>query len=245
MSGIDIEAAHEEVLAALRAIGNPRRGEAVQRDRGSALQHLGIGFPALRARVKQGFSFSTQPAGEVLAAWDALWQRSPVGDVLFAALVHHEPVVRKQVPPGLWPVLRGWHARVDNWCHADMLAGLYSRLLQARFDEVYPQLQAWNAAPGEWQRRLSITSLVHYTGKNAVFLPPAPMLPLLTACVDDPRPSVQMALGWVLRELGRVHPHEAAAFLRQHGPRMSAKARARAGVAGSFTASQSATSPST
>lgn len=236
MSGADFADAHDEVLAALRAIGNPRRGEAVQRDRGSALQHLGIGFPALRVRVKQGFSFSKRPAGEVLAVWDALWQRSPVGDVLFAALAHYEPVVRKQVPPTLWPVLRGWNERVDNWCHADMLAGLYSRMLQAQFDAVYPQLQAWNAAPGEWQRRLSITSLVHYTGKNAVFLAPEPILPLLAACVHDPRPSVQMALGWVLRELGRAYPREAAAFLKQHGPRMSAKARARA---------QSATSPST
>jgi 3-methyladenine DNA glycosylase AlkD len=240
VNGVEFEAAHGEVLAALQAIGNPRRGEAVQRDRGSALQHLGIGFPALRARVKQGFSFSKRPAEEVLAVWDALWQRSPVGDVLFAALAHYEPVVRKQVPLALWPVLRGWHARVDNWCHADMLAGLYSRLLEARFDEVYPQLQRWNAAPGEWQRRLSITSLVHYTGKNAVFLPPAPMLPLLAACVDDARPSVQMALGWVLRELGRAHPREAAVFLQQHGPRMSAKARARAAAK-----DQAATSPST
>jgi 3-methyladenine DNA glycosylase AlkD len=240
VSAVDFEAAHDEVLAALQAIGNPRRGEAVQRDRGSALLHLGIGFPALRARVKQGFSFSKRPEGEVLAVWDALWRRSPVGDVLFAALVHCEPVVRKRVQPGLWPVLRVWNERVDNWCHADMLAGLYSRVLQAQFDEVYPQLQAWNAAPGEWQRRLSITSLVHYTGKNAVFLAPAPMLPLLAACADDPRPSVQMALGWVLRELGRVYPCEAAAFLRQHGARMIAKARARAGIG-----SQAATSPST
>jgi 3-methyladenine DNA glycosylase AlkD len=236
VSSVDFAAAHDEVLAALQAIGNPRRGEAVQRDRGSALQHLGIGFPALRARVKQGFSFSKRPASEVLAVWDALWQRSPVGDVLFSALARYEPVVRKQVPPGLWLVLRGWHRRVDNWCHADMLAGLYSRMLQAQFDEVYPQLQAWNAAPGEWQRRLSITSLVHYTGKNAVFLAPDAMLPLLAACVGDPRPSVQMALGWVLRELGRVYPREAAVFLQQHGPRMIAKARARA---------QAATSPST
>ena len=49
---------HDEVLAALAAIGNPRRGEAIRLDRGSELQYLGIGFPALRARVKQGFSFS-------------------------------------------------------------------------------------------------------------------------------------------------------------------------------------------
>lgn len=49
---------HDEVLAALRRIGNPRLGAAIARDRGSSMEHLGIRFPALRKRVKEGFSFS-------------------------------------------------------------------------------------------------------------------------------------------------------------------------------------------
>ena len=53
----DLDRYHQEVLAALRKIGDPRYGAAVARDRGSSLDHLGISFPALRARVKQGFSF--------------------------------------------------------------------------------------------------------------------------------------------------------------------------------------------
>ncbi|MBK9780127.1 MAG: hypothetical protein IPP55_08755 [Anaerolineales bacterium] len=48
---------HSEVVKALTAIGNPAFGKAVQQDRGSKLKHLGIKFPALRRRVKQGFSF--------------------------------------------------------------------------------------------------------------------------------------------------------------------------------------------
>jgi 3-methyladenine DNA glycosylase AlkD len=223
-----IKAQHDEVVAALKAIGNPKRGAAVQADRGSALEHLGIGFPALRARVKQGFSFSKRPEAEVLAIWDALWRSSPYGDVLFAAIEHYAPLVRKRVPDGLWPVLRGWSAQVDNWCHADALAGLYSRVLEAHFDEVYPQLQAWNIERSEWLRRLSLTSLIHYSGKNAVFLAPAQMLPLLAACVDDHRRYVELAVGWVLRELGRVHPGEVEAFVRTHAAAMSAAAFTRA-----------------
>jgi hypothetical protein len=224
----ECQALHDEVLAALRAIGNPARGQAVQHDRGSALPHLGIGFPALRARVKQGFSFSRRPEPELIAVWDALWHHTPYGDVMFAALAQWEPVVRKRVPEGLWPVLAGWSTRIDNWCHADMLAGLISRVLEQRLDAVMPQLRQWNRAPGEWQRRLSITSLIHYSGKNAVFLEPAQMLPLLQACVADHRHGVQTALGWVLRELGQRHPPVMLGWLQAHAQRMGAVALARA-----------------
>ncbi len=219
---------HDEVAAALTAIGNPALGEAIRRDRGSGLQYLGIRFPALRARVKQGFSFSPLPEAQVLEIWDALWRTSPYGDVLFAALEHYAPIVRKQVPPGYWPVLRGWSERVDNWCHSDMLSGIYARVLQARFGEVYPQLQAWNVSQNEWLRRLSLTSLIHYSGKHAVFLPPEQMLPLLANCAADHRKVVELALGWVLREVGHVYPDEAAAFLERHAASMSSRAYQRA-----------------
>jgi len=223
------QAEHDEVAAALRAIGNPRRGEAVRLDRGSRLEHLGIGFPALRARVKQGFSFSKRPFDEVLPVWDALWQQSPVGDVLFAALAFLEPVVRKQVPPTLWPRLVRWPVRVDNWCHADMLANVNSFVLQAQPAELLPQLLDWSrSAQTEWQLRIALASLIHYSGKNAVFLPPAQMLPVLAAAVGDARPSVQLALGWVLREIDRGHPQVVDTFLAEHAARIGAAARRRA-----------------
>jgi 3-methyladenine DNA glycosylase AlkD len=219
---------HAEVVAALQAIGNARRGEAIRLDRASDLQYLGIGFPALRARVKQGFSFSGLPQAEVLAIWDALWRSSPYGDVLFAALEYVAPIVRKRVPPTLWPTVRHWSERVDNWCHSDALSGLYSRVLEAHFEAVYPQLQAWNDSPSEWLRRLSLTSLIHYSGKNAVFLAPEQMLPLVANCVADHRKFVELAVGWVLRELGHVHPDPVTAFLERHAASMSSRAYARA-----------------
>ena len=219
---------HDEVVTALRTIGNPTRGEAIRLDRGSELQYLGIGFPALRARVKQGFSFSGLPEAEVFAIWDALWRSSPYGDVLFAALETLAPIVRKRVPPTLWPTIRPWSERIDNWCHSDALSGIYSRVLEAQFADVYPQLQAWNTAPSEWLRRLSLTCLIHYSGKNAVFLAPEQMLPLVANCVADHRKYVELAVGWILRELGHVHPDEVAAFLERHAAGMSSRAFARA-----------------
>jgi 3-methyladenine DNA glycosylase AlkD len=219
---------HDEVVQALTAIGNPELGEAIRKDRGSQLEHLGIRFPDLRRRVRQGFSFYDLPEDQVLEVWDGLWRSSPYGDVLFAALEYYTPIVRKQVDPNLWPVVRRWSDRVDNWCHGDGLSGCYSRILERYPQEVYPQLQAWNAADNEWLRRISVVSLVHYSGKNAVFLPPHRVLPLVSNCLRDPRHYVQTAVGWVLRELGQVYPDEIAEYLETHASQMSAAAFSRA-----------------
>ena len=219
---------HREVLQALAAIGNPTFGKAVQQDRGSQLKHLGIKFPNLRQRVRQGFSFYNLPEERVLEVWDALWQTSPYGDVLFAALEFYAPIVRKQVSPSLWSVVRQWSKRVDNWCHSDGLSALYSRILESYPAKVYPQIVSWNHSESEWLRRISLVSLIHYSGKNAVFLPPKKVLPLVSNCLDDHRYYVQTAVGWVLREMGNVYDNEITKYLKTHAKSMSRVAFSRA-----------------
>lgn len=217
-----------EVEGALREIGDPRYGAAVRADRGSSLEYFGVGALELRARVKQGFSFSSKPAEEVLAVWDGLWRESRYGEVLFAALEYYKKAPKRQ-PEGFWPVIRGWIGRVDNWAHADTLAGVYSEVLEREFDAVYPQIEVWNGAErSEWERRISLVSLIHYSGKNAVFLPLELVLPLVSNCLADGRYYVQTAVGWVLREMGNVYPAEVRAYLEEHGAVMSAGAFSRA-----------------
>lgn len=218
----------EEVVRALRKIGDARRGAAIAKDRGSAMTHLGIGFPALRKRVKEGFSFYDLPAEGVLAIWDRLWRTSPYGDVLFAALEYYVPRARKSVSPALWPVVRNWTERVDNWCHADGLSALYSWILASDPDAVYPQLRKWSRAEDQWLRRISLVSLIHYSGKNAVFVPPRRALPLVTACLRDEREYVQKAVGWVLREMGHAYPEAVNAYIKEHTATMSPVALRRA-----------------
>lgn len=219
---------HLEVAEALIQIGNPAFGKAVQQDRVSQLEHLGITFPNLRRRVRQGFSFYKLPEEQVLEVWDVLWRTSPYGDVLFAALEFYAPIVRKRVHPNLWPVVRQWSNRVDNWCHSDGLSAIYSRILENSFAEVYPQLVFWNHAEGEWLRRISLVSLIHYNGKNAVFLPLEKVLPMVSNCLDDHRYYVQTAVGWVLREMGHVYSSEVMKYVETHAKRMSAPAFSRA-----------------
>lgn len=217
-----------EVEDALRAIGNPRYGEAIRADRRSELRYFGIGVPELRARVKRGFAFYAEPPDRVLATWDRLWRESAYGDVLFAALEYYRKAPKRQ-PPGFWQTIRDWIDRVDNWSHADTLAGLYSEVLERARDSVYPQLQAWNAPDrSEWERRVSIVSLIHYSGKNAVFMPLELVLPMVSNCIEDDRYYVQTAVGWVLRETGNVHRAEVRAYLEAKAARMTRTALTRA-----------------
>ena len=208
MSSVKFQKYHLEVVQALTAIGNPIFGKVVQKDRGSQLKHLGIKFPALRRRVKQGFSFYELPEEQILDVWDALWQTSPYGDVLFAVLEFYAPIVRKQVNPILWSVFQTWGKRVDNWCHSDGLSAIYSQILESYPEEVYPQIVEWNRSKSEWLRRISLVSLIHYSGKNAVFLPLKKVLPLVSNCLGDDRYYVQTAVGWVLREMSHVYKSE-------------------------------------
>lgn len=227
------QAGHEEVAAALEAIGDPKLGEAIRADRKSELQYLGVRFPALRARVKQGFTFTDRPADEVLVVWDDLWRNSPWGDLLFAALEHYVPIVSKPKKDLLgagahWQVMRQWIGRVDNWCHCDQLSRVYSHLLEREMDLIYPQMAEWNGQEALWPRRASLVSLVHYSGKNSVFLPPSKVLPLVENCVADHRHYIQTAVGWVLREMSVPYPDEVRSFLDAHGSGMTGAARKRA-----------------
>ena len=198
------------------------------KDRRSQMRYVGIRVPALRQRVKQGFSFYALDASHILDIWDDLWMHSAWGDVLFAAEEHYRPVVRRQVTPDMWPVMRRWIARVDNWAHADVLSGLYSRLVEADRETVLPELQRWNVEEDLWPKRVSIVSLIHYTGKNAVFLPPDVVLPMVDNCVEDRRYYMQKAVGWVLREMWRVHPDEVGDYVQSVLPRIAPAAFTRA-----------------
>jgi len=218
---------HDEVVEELSRVGNAKFGEAIRKDRNSQLSYLGIRFPVLRTRVKQGFSFTIKPPEEVLGIWDDLWKHSPWGDVLFAALEYYVPLAQKRKEPDLWPVLRHWTVRIDNWCHADQLSRVYSHILERQSEAVYPQMVEWNQSDDAWQRRISLVSLVHYSGKNAVFLPPNKVLPLVKNCLGDSRHYVQTAVGWVLREMAFVYQDEIVSFIEQNSQQFSATALSR------------------
>lgn len=219
---------HQEVVDALTAVSQPEIAEAIRQDRGSQMQFLGVRTPALRAVLKKGFSFSSEPDEQVLQIWNDLWMMTPYAEVMAAACEYYGQRARKHVSLEQWAVQKKWVHRLDNWAHADGLAAIYSRILEKYPSVVFEQMQAWNQAENEWLRRLSLVSLIHYTGKNAVFLPLDQVLPLVTNCLADHRHYVEKALGWVLREMGHTYPSEVRAYIEEHACSMSSTAFRRA-----------------
>lgn len=219
---------HAEVLAELNAIGSPSFAAHTPKDRRSDMEYSGVRVPTRRKLSRKGFSFFDRSESDVIEIWDDLFMHSPNGDVLFCALDYLRFRVRKSVSPNLWSVIRRWVARVENWAHSDEMSWVYSYVLEAHFDEVYLDLVSWNHANDLWPKRISIVSLIHYTGKNAVFLTPEIVLPMVERCVDDQRYYMQKATGWVLREMHRSYPDEIEEFLTTHLPRIGNNALTRA-----------------
>jgi 3-methyladenine DNA glycosylase AlkD len=213
-------ACEAEVLACLIPLGEPGRVAFAQNDKKSQLQFLAIKVPVLRQVGRDGFSFYQRPVAEVLAIWDYIWFHSPYYEVMALALEYYG-LLGAKIAPDIWPVLANWSRRVENWAHCDGLASIYSYLLVQRHDEVYSQLQSWNASQDLWLRRLSLVSLIHFSGKKAVFLSLEEVLPMLTNCLDDQRMYVQKAVGWVLRETGHVYQVEIRAYLGKYSATMS------------------------
>jgi len=181
----------------------------------SQLEFLAIKVPVMRQISREGFSFYDRSPEEMLAVWNAVWFSSSCFEVMCMALFYFERQGRK-ISAATWATLSTWSQHVENWAHSDSLSSIYSYLLAQNFDEVYGVFQQWNNAENQWLRRLSMVSLIHYSGKKAVFLPLDKVLPMLENCLDDERPYVQKAIGWVLREANYVYHAEISAFIEQH-----------------------------
>ena len=209
MSSPTAQQHHDEVLGALAALAaetgiSPERGELVRADRRSEFEYVGLRTPDRRRRVAAGFSFTNQDSASVLAAWDEIWNLADNGDVMFAALDFYRRRIGSRSwtaddSAELWSTAVGWIERIDNWAHADDLARLYSFALADQPELVFPTLEGWSRSENEWHRRIAMVSLIHYSGKNAVFLPIEPCLSLLVNCVDDRRETVSSALARLVR----------------------------------------------
>ncbi|MGH2497213.1 MAG: DNA alkylation repair protein [Ktedonobacteraceae bacterium] len=204
-----------EIYAKLQPLGDPARSAFVKNYMKSQLEFLAIKVPVMRQVAREGFSFYSQSLEEILAIWNAIWFSSSCFEVMCMPLFYYDRQGRK-ISPTIWPTLSTWSEHVENWAHSDSLALIYSYLLAQNFDEVYKVLQEWNNAENQWLRRLSMVSLIHYSGKKAVFLPLDKVLPMLENCLDDERPYVQKAIGWVLREANYVYHAEVSAFIERH-----------------------------
>lgn len=216
MKSVDKAAHLQQLTQLLMGLGSPLRSAAAQADKNSGLKFLAIRVPVLKQVATRDFSLSQLSAAERLAVWDHVWKQSPYYEVMAVPLYHYRSQGLR-IDPASFAVIRTWIERVENWGHCDELGYILSCFTELDPDLLLPYLHDLNRGGKLWKIRASIVATVHYSGKNAAFLPPGKVFPLLEPHVGNKNKYVSKAIKWVLREMKEKYPRDVRHFATAHG----------------------------
>ena len=115
--------------------------------------------------------------------------------------------------PSLLPQCRRWLARNDsaNWATTDEMCGVVIGPLLATHPRLIPQLRAWSRHKNMWVRRASIVGLLKSmrVGKTI-----DQVYATAKALHPDPNDLIHKAVGWALREAGKIDSPRLERYLR-------------------------------
>jgi 3-methyladenine DNA glycosylase AlkD len=120
-----------------------------------------------------------------------------------------------QFTPRLLAPWKRWLAgnRADNWATTDSLCGSLVGPLLVAYPSLLPRISAWASHRNLWVRRASLVSLIPSLRSGAAL---DEAYELALALHGDPEDLIQKAVGWVLREAGKVDPARLERYLRAH-----------------------------
>ena len=124
---------------------------------------------------------------------------------------------RQSFTPALLPRWKRWLARNDaaNWATTDAICGLLTGPLLVRRPALVAQMRRWARHPNLWVRRASIVSLIKPVA-NGDGLDVA--YEVAGTLCGDRHDLIQKAVGWTLREAGKVDARRLERYLRANGP---------------------------
>jgi len=202
-------------------------------DRFNIPRSVGVSSEKLKARLKEGFSFSKLPDTEQWKIWNFIFRNSRMHEAQMSALRFAEALTA--TPPNLplgrggervyeWNYLRGWADFIDNWAHSDVLSKIYSFLLEKHSALVLPTLKKWNKSKNPWKQRASIVSLIYYSSPKRKAPSAKLILEMIEPLIGIKDKYVQKGVGWTLRESYNLYPKETLEFIRTHIKQLSADA---------------------
>lgn len=126
---------------------------------------------------------------------------------------------RRQFTPKLLPLWKGWLSsnHSSNWATTDGICGLLIGPLLVEFPSLIKQMLTWSRDSNMWVRRASAVSLLPAIRRG---------IGVDTAYVvagrlhGDREDLLQKAVGWMLREAGKVDAARLERYLRANGPRI-------------------------
>lgn len=125
---------------------------------------------------------------------------------------------KRDFTPSLLPRWKRWLARNHsaNWATTDAICGLLIGPLLVTYPELVSQLRTWARHPNLWVRRASIVSLIKPIAKSGAAIDVA--YDVATILHPDAHDLIHKAVGWTLREAGKVDAPRLERYLRTNGP---------------------------
>ena len=124
---------------------------------------------------------------------------------------------RRAFTPALLPRWKRWLARNDaaNWATTDTMCGLLIGPLLVMHPGLAREMRAWSRDRNLWVRRASIVGLIPLVRTGEALDLTYAIAKTLHA---DGHDLIQKAVGWTLREAGKVDAARLERYLRANGP---------------------------
>lgn len=209
-----------DVFAALRARARPERAEAVQADRPTADECLGLTAGEVREVVKDAAKRVRREAAEGVVELADLLAASGVFEARLAAyelLGRHRAARASLDADALLRLGRG----MDNWLGVDTFATHLSGVVWREGNVTDADVLGWTASEDRWWRRAGVVSTVALNLKaRGGTGDPRRTLLICGRVIDERDPMIVKALSWALRTLVPHDPTAVRRFLDEHAERL-------------------------
>ena len=211
----------ERVLRALRALANPSKAQQLQRffktgpgDYAEGDIFLGVVVPEIRKVAREFEMLSLSELRKLIA--------SPIHEARFCALViltHRFKKADSEAEAKRYfdfYVASLNRRRINNWDLIDVSAPTLGQFLLGEKNYL-AKLRTMAASDDLWIRRAAIL----FTFASLRIGDTKPTLIISRALLRDEHDLMHKAVGWALREVGKLNPNQLRDFLDKHGKTMS------------------------
>jgi 3-methyladenine DNA glycosylase AlkD len=125
---------------------------------------------------------------------------------------------RKEFAPPLLARCQRWLAKNHsaNWATTDEMCGVVIGPLLVKHPELMPQMRAWARHKNMWVRRASIVGLLPPIRRGDSEAAVDLVCEIARQLHPDPNDLIHKAVGWALREAGKIDPVRLERYLRAH-----------------------------
>ena len=214
---MDLQTETQRLLGQIKAQADPPYQGVIQRSIPSPLQVYGLRVWQIRQIVRAWRREHRDVSiDDLLPLVEALWAGESREERLIALeLPQHYPFALSQL---IWEHFDRWRRDLDNWELTDVLGvGVLGPWVAASIERREQHL--WHLVQDQdiWSRRLGLVSIVGLNRARAGVDLTSLALWLIDRVKEEPDRTMTRAISWVLRELGKDHPGEVAAYLEENG----------------------------